>query len=270
MFLCYLTVNFLGTNGASPTLSEGWSGRNIVDVCTSETLNNKPNIFYDASISGTIKFNFAQGVATLGTAPDVVFIDHGTNQYGIAWSTIQECYDAIIASIHDYDSSIKVVVCVQESSGLALKPDYTQGNKQAYGFGNSSGNYSIPKMIRAYDDRESENIFLCPQYLCIDLYKDFPLALLPVSPDNTMCEYLCLDTTHPGTNIGSWNSTREYVMYDYVKRNEIPYAALKPSQGVDPATDNGSYWTPIVNPEAGYNKIGDMYYAIIKYIVSLG
>lgn len=265
----YLTLDFVGTNGSSPTLSEGYSGRNIVDVCTSATLNGNTNIFYDSSISGDIKFNFSLGASALSAVPDIVFIDHGANQYGIAWSTISECYEAIIASIHAYDSNIKVVICVQECTGLAKKPDYTQGNKLGYGLGNSDANYSVPKMVSAFDNRENENVFLCPQYLCVDLYRDFPLALLPVSKDSQLKEYLCLDAVHCGTNINSWNASAEYAMYAYTKRNEIPYAALKASQGVDPATDDGTYWTPIVNPEAGYNKIGEMYYATIKYILSL-
>jgi hypothetical protein len=124
-------------------------------------------------------------------------------------------------------------------------------------------------MVSAFDNRENENVFLCPQYLCVDLYRDFPLALLPVSEDSQLKEYLCLDAVHCGTNINSWNASAEYAMYAYTKRNEIPYAALKASQGVDPASDDGTYWTPIVNPEAGYNKIGEMYYAVIKYILSL-
>ena len=265
----YLTLDFVGTHGSNPTLSEGYSGRNIVDVCTSATLNGNTNIFYDSSISGDIKFNFSLGVSALSAVPDIVFIDHGANQYGIAWTTISECYEAIIASIHAYDPDIKVVICVQECSGLAKKPDYTQGNKLGYGLGNSEANYSVPKMVTAFDNRENENVFLCPQYLCVDLYRDFPLALLPVSEDSQLKEYLCLDAVHCGTNINNWNASAEYSMYAYVKRNEIPYAALKASQGVDPASDNGTYWTPIVNPEAGYNKIGEMYYAVIKYILSL-
>ena len=265
----YLSIDFVGTQGVVPTLSEGYSSRNIVDLCTSPTLNNKTNIFYDSSISGDIKFNFSYGVSQLSASPDIVFIDHGANQYGIAWSTISECYEAIITSIHAYNANIKVVICVQEGSGLALKPDYTQGNKIAYGLGNSADNYSIPKMVNAFDNRESENVFLCPQYLCVDPIRDYPLALLPVSEANTLREYFCLDSTHPGTNINSWDSSKNYTMYAYVKRNEIPYAALRESQGVDPATDNGTYWTPIVNPEAGYRKIGEMYYAVIKHLVSV-
>lgn len=265
----YLNLTFIGTRGQAPTLSEGYSGRNIIEVCRSETLGNAANIFYDQSISGDNKFNFSKGIGVIGEVPDIVFIDHGANQYGQLWSTVLECYEFIIDSIHSYDQSIKIVVSIQECSGLATKPDYTQGNKYGYGYGNGGSNYSLPKMITAFDNREEENVFICPQYLCVDLYNDFPLAMLPASECNQLKRYFCLDNVHCGTNSGSWSASTTYPMYSYIRKNGKSYAAVQESTNVDPETDDGTYWTPIVNPEAGYNKIGEMYYAVIKYILSL-
>jgi len=266
----YLSVTFLGTRGSDPTKSEGYSGKSVVDFCQSATLGTGvTNPFYDSSMEGDNKFNFAQYVTALGDAPDIVFIDHGANQTSKAWATVKSCYDAMIDSIHEYSESIKVVICIQEGSGLAKMANYTQGTKYAYGYGNSEANYSIPKMLAEYEGREEENIYICPQYLCVDLYRDFPLALLPVSENNSLREYLCLDNTHPGTNIGNWSSATAYKVYDYIRRNGVPYAAVKASTNVDPETDTtGEYWTKIVNPEAGYRKIGEMYYAVIKSLVS--
>ena len=111
-----------------------------------------------------------------------------------------------------YDSNIKIVICVQECGGFALTPSkYVRGNKNAYGWGNpSNDNYSIGKMLTAFEGRESENVFVCPQYICVDPYNDYPLAMLPLNEDNQMKTLLCLDTTHPGTNTGVWQSGTAY------------------------------------------------------------
>lgn len=266
----YLDLEFIGTHGVAPTLSEGYSGRNIIEVCKNATLGSFTNIFYDNTLSTDIKFNFAKGVATIGHAPDIVFIDHGANQYYQKWADVLECYEAIITSIHSYDANIKIVICIQEAEGLALTTGQLKGSKIGYGYINPIADaYSIPKMLEAFENREDENVFICPQYMCVDLYNDYPLAMLPVSEDNSMKMLYCLDSVHPGTNNGNWSANTNYALYAYVRRNGLPYAACKESVGVDPATDDGTYWSPILNPEAGYRKIGDMYYAVIKYILSL-
>lgn len=266
----YLDLEFIGTHGVAPTLSEGYSGKNIIEVCKNAALGSFTNIFYDDTISADIKFNFAKGVTAIGKAPDIVFIDHGANQYYQKWADVLECYEAIITSIHAYDSNIKIVICIQETEGLALTTGQLKGNKIGYGYLNPVANaYSVQNMLAAFDNREDENVFICPQYMCVDLYNDYPLAMLPVSEDNSMKMLYCLDSAHPGTNNGNWSANTNYSLYAYIRRNGLPYAACKESVGVDPAIDDGTYWSPILNPEAGYRKIGDMYYAVIKYILSL-
>ena len=267
----YLNLEFLGTRGVSPTLSEGYSGRTIMDVCKNATLNSQTNIFYDDTISGDLKFNFAKGVTALGVAPDIVFVDHGANMISNgSWTEILACYEWIIDSIHAYNSNIAIVICIQESTGLCLNPsNYSWGSKNAYGYMISDSYYSIPKMLAAFDNRENENVFICPQYVCVDLHRDYPIAMLPASEENSMKIEICLDNVHPGSNNSAWSASTSYKLYDYIRRNGKPYAACKASVGVDPETDDGTYWSPILNPEAGYRKIGDMYYAVIKYILSL-
>lgn len=270
----YLEVTFIGTHNTDPVKSEGYSGRNIIDVCTKETFGSCQNVFYDSSISGDNKFNFALGIQEIGETPDIVFIDHGTNQMSKPWTDVLACYEAIITSIHNYNANIKIVICIQESTSLAQIAGYTTGNKKMYGYGNDAANYSTRKMLEAFEGREAEKVYTCPQYLCVDLYNDYPLAELPTSETNPMKRKICLDVTHPGTNVDWWYENKAYNTYAYVRRGASfatvkPYAAVAPSTGVDPLTDDGSHWVQILNPDAGYKKIGDMYYAVIKRLARL-
>ena len=263
-------ITFIGTRGNGTTVpkNEGYSGQSIITICQNASFGGVTNPFYNSSLSTTNKFDFAYYTQNLGDVPDIVFIDFGMNQVSQAWSNVKDCYDFVIDSIHSVSSSIKIVICIQESKGLAYKPTYIRGTKMSYGYNSVSTWYTIGKMIAEYENRENEKIYICPQYLAVDLYKDFPLASLPVNECNSMEELFCMDEIHAGNNAGSWINSANYVYGSYVNDLGMAYAAKKANTNIQPSTDNGEYWSKIINPDAGYNKIAYMYYYLLTYMLT--
>lgn len=264
-----MTVTFIGTRGNGTTVpkNEGYSGQSIISICQSATLNGITNPFYNAEIIGDNKFDFAQYCTTVGDTPDIVFIDFGANQTSANWTTVKACYDAVIASIKSVSSAIKIVICVQESQGLARTVAYRTGTKFAYGYKSASTYYSIPKMIDEYDEREDEGIYILPQYLSVDLYNDYPMADLPIDKYTSMTQRICVDVVHPGNNAGAWSQNTPYKYGQYVNRNGTYYAAKVDNTGADPETSS-DVWSPILNPDSGYNKIASLYYVMLTHLVA--
>ena len=267
-----LTVTFLGTQQCGEIHNEGYSGKSIIDLCRTASFGiGRPNIFYDSNISATNKFSFSKGVTTLGATPDIVFIDMGANDWNLDWADVKGCYDSIIESIHSVSQSIKVVVSIQEGVCEHLRTS------------NFNNDHSIPsqfvgtsssqKLIAEYDDRESENIFIIPQYLNVDPMLDYPICDLPISEVNPMRVPLCVDVIHPGINNFAWSSSASYKLYDWIHVTDngeiIGYACAKANTNVNPLTDDGTNWVKCENANAGYYKIAYMYYYMLWYLLTV-
>lgn len=263
-----MSITFVGTNRGDAFPREAYSGKNVINVCDDEYISGTiPNIFYDASVTTANghHFNFSKGVQTLGEAPDIVFIDHGANQFWQNWSIIKGCYDDMIESIHNYDSNIKIVIVLQEGSGALAN---TAGNHLKGWLYNRAG-ASEDKMLSYFKGRESEKVFIQPQYLCVDLYRDYPICSLPTFDGASGEMEFCMDQTHPGLNTATWNASSAYAWGAWVNRNGKGYGCKKANTNVDPETDDGTYWAECKNLGDGYRKKGLMYYCMLKYLMTV-
>ncbi len=264
-----ISLTFLGrlTNGG--VSREAYSGKSIVNFCDDQYITGTTqNIFYDASVTTTNghHFSFAKAVTALGDTPDIVIIDLGANQWSTTWETIKGCYDDVISSIHSVSSNIKIVIVLQEGSALSETPTLKNNGKWwSYNVFGASEN----KMMSEYVGRESENIFIQPQYLTIDLHKDFPICEIPSFDGSSGEQPLCMDIIHPGLNADAWNSSTSYKYGDWVAKNGKGFGCKKANTNVDPETDDGTYWAECKNLGDGYRKKGLMYYCMLKYLMTV-
>lgn len=270
------TSNYKDASGNTRSVKhEGYSGRSVINLCQSATLGTYTNIFYDSDIAGDNKFSFAKGVTALGDVPDILWIDHGANQRSADKDVVLGCYEAIIQSVKDYNTAnstdVKVVISVQEFGGC--RP-LLVGNSQGKSALNGT-NVPVEFYIQNFEGRENEGVFICPQYLCIDPWNDYPMAKTPSSINigDPAERLVSLDNVHPGMNLPNYSSTTTYNFGDSVKVSAGVGAVciVENVVGVDPSTDDGTHWrlTTASNINCGYFKISEMYYSTIKYMASL-
>lgn len=264
-----MTLTFLGTVTSGYIPREAYSGKSIINVCNDQYITGTtPNIFYDANVTTTNNhhFSLAQGVQTLGETPDIVIIDHGANQWASSWETVKGCYDDVIASIHAVDEDIKIVIVIQEGTGLAERPTHVTDGK--WWLDNTSY-ANAHKLLDEYKNKETDNIFIMPTYMSVDLYRDFPLCKIPQFEGADGDFDMCMDGIHPGLNTSSWSASTQYKYGAWVSRNGNGYGCKKANSNTDPETDDGTYWAKCFNLGDGYKKKGMMYYYMLKYLMTV-
>jgi hypothetical protein len=193
-------------------LDEGRSGWHTTNYISSASYNGFTNAFYNP-ISETFDFSYYISNNSIG-AVEAVCILLGTNDlsmsnidYDASIANIQ----AMISSIHSYDSSIKVI--------LGLTP---QGALQS-GWGNSNGRTGsatwfdyraktlVNKMIDAFSN--ASNIYLAPVYVNLSAVYDFPNSEVAESDRNPTLVVRETDNVHPNT-------------YGYLKIADTIYGTL--------------------------------------------
>ena len=97
----------------------------------------------------------------------------------------------MITSIHSYNSDIRIALWLPPVRALYQ-------NTQHASFDAALRMHEF--FIDNYDNREDEKIYLCPVYLNIDPYHDYPSQTNSISSRNTDITYnYCTDGTHPAT-----------------------------------------------------------------------
>ena len=186
--LTHLQSNMTGSNitynvlGSRPH-SEGRGGWTSTQYLTLQENGGVTNAFFNPI---TEKFDFNYYMTEQGYSDvDVVWIFLGTNDIkgqtqfagieGATNITIKNLNE-IIASIHDYDSDIKIVI---NTAGIGAHDQYPYAkmyndnrikqNLHRYGI-----QVQVSKMIKAFSDREDENIYLCLTGSSLDNVNGFP------------------------------------------------------------------------------------------------
>lgn len=264
------------------------SGSGIPDWCCGKTIASRENPFYDESVesgitvtmrtntgnynNSPIKFSIEKAISKIGDF-DILWIDHGANQQSNEETF--KCYDYIISDVKRYNKekgkNIKVVISVQE--GFSLVPTY---DSVITNIRSKDGLYRANNYITKYDNMENEGIFICPQYLNVDLWNDFPCTMVYQNSRNKdVDKKVCLDPIHPGVNTGTYSSSTQYhagnilAVGSGLNRERNMYLSLTDNLGVEP-NDDKIHWAKATNSlNSGYYKIADMYYATIRYILSL-
>lgn len=268
----------MDSDGNNRTIkNQAKSGTTICDyVCE----NTSYNIFYDDELdSGVeityklqtkpIKFSIAKAIETLGETPDILWLDFGANQsweYYYPDECITKSYDYIIGDVKRYNeangTNIKVVISDQEGSALMKTvTDYVTLFVWR--------NYNL--YTKRFQNREDEGIFLCPNWLYVDLYNDFPIAEIPIDFINKQLTKAVCDTVHPGMNMEWYNSSNTYTYGQIVRVDDNGYVCVSKNKitGIEP-NDDKINWAKII-PESinvGYWHIGQAYYDTLNYIIS--
>lgn len=264
------------------------SGSGIPDWCCGETIASRENPFYDESVesgltvtmqtntgnynNSPIKFSVEKAISKIGEF-DILWIDHGANQQSNEETF--KCYDYIISDVKRYNKgkgkNIKIVISIQEGFGLIPQYDSIIRNIRT-----KDAMYRAANYIDKYDNRESEGVFICPQYLNVDLWNDFPCTMVYQNSRNKdITKKVCLDPIHPGVNTSTYLSNKQYNVGNVcavgsgLNRDRNMYLSLTDNLGVEP-NDDKVHWAKATNSlNSGYYKIADMYYATIRYILSL-
>lgn len=261
------------------------SGSGLSDWCCRETVTANGNPFYDSAVSsgiyvtqttsmGTltnaeIKFSIAKFIENIGETPDILWIDHGANQPSD--EETKKCYDYIISDIKNYNehngTHIKIVISVQEAFCLVPKYETTPVTST------SAKNDRVKMYIDNYDNRQEEGIFICPQYLNVDLWHDFPTTLVYQNTRNKdATRRICLDPVHSGVNCSTYSASTQYKagnivsISDGLTRERNLFVALQDIIGVEPNDDKIHWAKATESLNSGYYKIADMYYATLRYI----
>lgn len=190
-------IQTLGTRGTAPNNHEGRSGWRFSSYFQPSTDPGVENPWYNPN---TQTFDASYYFTQTGIAkPDWLFINLGINDtFGYAndasldsgITTIMQQCDAMIASIKDAGSGIKVGLC------LTIPPNHSQDAfGKAYQCGQTRDRYKrnnviwVSKLIDEYDGRENERIYLIPIYTNLDTVWNMGMETLPVNARNTEDTY---------------------------------------------------------------------------------
>lgn len=206
-----MDVTLVGTLGTQTAPNEGRSGWRAYTYCRcaqgSDDLAglSYTNPFYN---NGHFDFSYYAGTsypAATGNAfpgVDYVFICLGTNDVAPSRSAhstdadIIEYWDEMIASIQAYATAQSKTIKI----ALWMPPvgAFMENNNRAQ----IDTNLRIHKIIlENYDGRENEGIYLCPVYMNVDPYHDYPYNSVNVSARNSNFQMVVsTDAVHPSTS----------------------------------------------------------------------
>lgn len=158
-------VEWLGTQtNADKVKCEGYGGWSAANFLLTERIGENTNPFYNPAPE-IKRFDFAYYMSNHPECrPDFVILNLGMNDRYSVRST--EYLNAIVASIHAYDPNIAVLV---------LTEYYMGGTATAYAdnvVARQSAAY-LKRLSTVFDSRESEKIWLLPNYLSVDPTADF-------------------------------------------------------------------------------------------------
>lgn len=274
-----LTIDFVGSYKSSGTDSNGVSHEIYNDGYGGATILSFLDMgssYYDSSIEGytlpsgnKYKFSCEHAFPTFEKVPNVVWIDMGANQRSSNWEDIKAAYEFVFEDIKKYNrahsTNIKIVVSIQEGCGLLPMLHADVGGKW-YQY----RNVTTLRELAAFDNREDEGIFICPQYLFVDYYNDYPMTDVPVDEYNKSMRRVSLDNVHLGINMNTYNSESAYKRGDTVNHNGKGYLSLIDNNRETPSDDK-VHWAQAIDTcvNAGYYHIAKANFATLKYIASL-
>ena len=206
-----MNVNLVGTIEIGGALHEGHGGWTSKDFCEVSSFNDYTNAFYNPK---TKTFDFAYYMSTNKfESVDDVFITLGINDTAknLGIENIIGYYNKMINSIRAYNPKIRIFI------GLCILP-YSGKYSTAHNYGQFMKAQRLAlheRLIKEYDERESEGIFVVPFNLTIDTEHDFKFEEKALSRRNdTVKVKYCTDVTHP--SIAAYNKMAD-MCYWYIK-----------------------------------------------------
>lgn len=189
-----MDINLIGTRGIAPYKTEGRSAWGIQHYYNQASFGGFTNPFLNP---GTGFFDLAYYMTQQALSNiDVFFIDLGANDHFSGWSVLKPMYEYIIANIHAYDPTIRICLSLQEGS--------CQGTQTDAATAQTKNLMELENMfiIKDYDNREAELIFVVPQYVNVDPYNDYNIEMSAISNRNTTLVSKCTDKVHPAATSG--------------------------------------------------------------------
>ena len=195
-------------SGYSGLHHEGRAGWSAYDYVEQSSKNGVTNAFWN---SNTSAFDFSNYMSVNGFSDvDCVMLNLGTNGVEHTERTC-DAIGEIIASIHAYDSSIKVIVSL-------ITPPATQD-----GCGNHNGMFDanaykrnelklVEKYIELYDGVNS-NVYVSEPYFNLDRLHDFATTTIAISSRNPNTMVVQNNNVHPS-------------VYGYLKIADVYYNNL--------------------------------------------
>ena len=189
-----MNIEFVGTQG-NEIKHEGRSSWGSYDFINSQEYAGRTNSFFNPSTNVFDYSYYANNNPSI--SPDWIFIMLGTND---TWRPMNNKYTAdyinqMIDSIHNYDRTIKVGVCL-------IIPPYlgeltsTTGDK-------SSGltknlHFEINKrLLTKFENKESSNTYIVPICSYIDAENNFVMVDEKINSRNEELRKVCSDIIHP-------------------------------------------------------------------------
>ncbi len=187
-----MSVNTFGTLGTAPNKHEGRSGWGIGTYVGYASVGGVTNPFYNSS---TNAFDAANYFSSTGiSAPDYFIVNLGINDFSSITSDSQlqlglttsiNRMNTIVNSVLAVNSTIKVCIA------LTIPPNNSQDAfGKAYKCGTERNRYKknnacwVDKLIKTYDNRESERIYLIPIFTNLDTVYNMGLESVAVNARN--------------------------------------------------------------------------------------
>lgn len=199
-------IQLVGTHHSAPYQDEAYSGWGYYTFYNNQTRGESDltiNPFWNPAVE---HFDFSYYMAQSGIeAPDYVLLCLGTNDLNRTDEVIKECADAIIESIHDYSSTIKI--------GVWLPP--VPATLEHENDGASVMYHVISFLINEYSGRQSEEIYTIPVYLNIDTKHDYRTVEENISARNSDYKIrFATDNLHP--TVAGFEKIAD-VLYSFIK-----------------------------------------------------
>lgn len=215
-----MSCTLLGTqySWSTDNRHEGYGARTAQWMCT-----NASSPFCNNGVFDFANYLTVNSIAT----PNYVFINLGTNDAAQLSSGYAENFVTYISQmvngIHSVSAAIKVIV------GLCEGVCTTQDTNNA-GFLNWDLNRKISILhkaaIAAFDNRASENTYVCPMYMGMDLTQDYNMTAVPLSQrdgdvNNGKTRMQVNDTVHQ-SEVGYWkNADYMYALVKYITAKSL-------------------------------------------------
>lgn len=175
-----MNITMLGTIGDSNVKHEGRSGWSYTTYYNKESLANNINAFYNPDTS---LFDYSYYCNNTNTpVPDYFILNLGINDvYSYSDDAnltaklliIKKQIDHIVSSIQQFDNNVKVCIA------LPIPPNYSQNGfydqDQTRNRCKRNNALLVDELIKTYDNRESERIYLIPLHCNLDTEYNFKL-----------------------------------------------------------------------------------------------
>lgn len=184
-----MNIELLGTRGTDLNKHEGRANWSAYSYTHNATYAGLTNPFFNTT---TNSFDFTKYMNDNNYVNvDIVSIALGTNDRGVIGSTEEEIRTnlrTMVTSIKNFDSNIKIL--------LLLPPPIC---KVGYDYINWNTSIKVANraIIKEFDSKESENIYIVPTFFNIDPVNDYTMKTIPKNSRSSEVKTVVKDPVHP-------------------------------------------------------------------------